>query len=50
MVLSFFLSTLMFRSWGFVEARFVLLSVLLIVFAVVCCRTTMARVERLAGE
>ncbi|HUT37288.1 MAG TPA: ABC transporter permease [Planctomycetota bacterium] len=48
-VLFFFLS-FTFRSAGSVEGMFVLLSILFFVFAVVCYRATMARVERLAGE
>ncbi len=49
-VMFFFLPFFLFRGSGSVEGMFVLLSILFIVFAVVCYRATMARVERLAGE
>jgi len=49
-VMFLFLAFFLFRGADSVEGVFVLLSILFIVFAVVCYRAMMARVERLAGE
>ncbi|MBM4030602.1 MAG: hypothetical protein FJ291_02315 [Planctomycetes bacterium] len=49
-VLFFFLAFFMFRGPGSIEGVFFLLSVIFVVFAVVCYRAAMARLERMAGE
>jgi ABC-type transport system involved in multi-copper enzyme maturation permease subunit len=49
-VLFFFLAFFMFRGPESIEGVFFLLAVLFIVFAIVCYRAAMARLERMAGE